>query len=332
MKPVLFIDLKAIMKPGSPSGRKSIDLAQEVIIWLFRIQHTGGYATFLVSGQRNREVKNLIALLSTQGIKLTTIFARQENWQKQMVKISQKHSPAVFIGSEIESCRIAAAHGLSALYFGDSASELPKIDSWKAICEFLLTPPRIATVERHTNETQISMTLNLDGKGVAKIDSGIGFLNHMLDLLCKHAGVDIEAKIRGDLHVDEHHTIEDTAILLGQAFHQALGHKAGIERYGFFLPMDESHCRVAIDFSGRSALTWKVTFSREKIGDMPTELFRHFFKSFSDEARCGLYIKAKGKNEHHKIEAIFKAFGRSVRAAVKRNAGSTEIPSTKGIL
>ena len=205
-------------------------------------------------------------------------------------------------------------------------------DSWEDIYRHLFFPQRIASVIRKTNETKIELFINLDGAGKAKIKSGLGFLDHMLDLLARHSSIDIKAKINGDLHVDEHHTVEDTAIVLGEAIGKALGDKRGIYRYGFLLPMDESHAYAAIDFSGRPELTWKVKFNREFVGEMPTELFYHFFKSFCDHARCTLLVKAKGENEHHKIEAIFKAVARSIKYAVKRDPGSDQIPSTKGAL
>jgi imidazoleglycerol-phosphate dehydratase/histidinol-phosphatase len=204
--------------------------------------------------------------------------------------------------------------------------------SWEDIYRHLFFPQRIASVTRKTNETKIELFINLDGTGNAKIKSGLGFLDHMLDLLARHSSIDMKAKIDGDLHVDEHHTVEDTAIVLGEAINKALGDKRGIDRYGFLLPMDESHAYAAIDFSGRPELTWKVKFNREFVGKMPTELFYHFFKSFCDHARRTLLVKAKGENEHHKIEAIFKAVAKSIKYAVKRDPDSDQIPSTKGAL
>ena len=205
-------------------------------------------------------------------------------------------------------------------------------DSWDEIYNFLKHPPRIQTVERTTKETSIQMVINLDGRGNSKVKSGIGFFDHMLELFAKHSGCDLTVKIKGDLHVDEHHMVEDTAIVLGEAITKALGDKSGIERYGFLLPMDESLAQVAIDFSGRGEFVWKAKFKREKVGEMPTELFCHFFKSFSDSARCNLHIRVKGKNEHHKIEAIFKAFARAIKMAVHRDPESDDIPSSKGVI
>jgi imidazoleglycerol-phosphate dehydratase/histidinol-phosphatase len=191
---------------------------------------------------------------------------------------------------------------------------------------------RIVNHERNTNETKISIELNLDGNGKTEIKTGLSFFDHMLDQLGKHSGADLKIIVKGDLHIDEHHTIEDTAIALGEAFAKALGNKAGINRYGFLLPMDDSLAQVAIDFGGRSWLVWDAKFSREKIGDMPTEMFYHFFKSFSDAAKCNLNIKVEGENEHHKIESIFKAFAKSIKMAIKRDVENMQLPTTKGIL
>jgi imidazoleglycerol-phosphate dehydratase/histidinol-phosphatase len=204
--------------------------------------------------------------------------------------------------------------------------------SWPSIYDFLAQPPRRVQWQRKTQETDVVLDLNLDGKGCYAIETGLGFFNHMLDQLAKHGQLDLNLRVHGDLHIDEHHTVEDTAIALGEAFAKALGDKRGIERYGYFLPMDDCRAQVGLDFGGRPWLVWKAKFKRNRIGDLPTELFYHFFKSFSDAARCNLYIKAKGKNEHHKIEAIFKAFARALKMAVRRDQGNDSLPSTKGIL
>lgn len=204
--------------------------------------------------------------------------------------------------------------------------------SWKDIYAFLKLAQRQFDYERKTNETDIKLKLNLDGTGKSNIDTGIAFFDHMLDQLARHGNMDIELKAKGDLEVDEHHTIEDTAIALGEAFAQALGNKLGIERYGFCLPMDDCLAQVAIDFGGRNWLVWETEFKREMIGKMPTEMFFHFFKSFSDGAKANLNIKAEGTNEHHKIEAIFKAFAKAIKVAVKRDPDKMILPSTKGSL
>ena len=205
-------------------------------------------------------------------------------------------------------------------------------NDWERIYEFLKLADRTASYSRKTNETDIEIELNLDGKGVGTIDTGIAFFDHMLDQIAKHGQMDLKIQVKGDLEVDEHHTIEDTAIALGETFNKALADKLGIERYGFCLPMDDCLAQVAIDFGGRNWLVWEADFKREMIGKMPTEMFIHFFKSFSDGAKCNLNIKAEGANEHHKIEAIFKAFAKAIRMAKKRDVNNLVLPSTKGML
>ena len=205
-------------------------------------------------------------------------------------------------------------------------------NDWEKIYEFLKLENRVAEITRKTNETDIYIKINLDGTGKSDINTGLAFFDHMLDQLARHGQMDLEIKVDGDLEVDEHHTIEDTAIALGELFSKALGNKLGIERYGFALPMDDCLAQVAIDFGGRNWLVWDTEFKREKVGDMPTEMFMHFFKSFTDGAKANLNIKAEGTNEHHKIEAIFKAFAKSIKMAVKRDAEKMVLPSTKGML
>jgi imidazoleglycerol-phosphate dehydratase/histidinol-phosphatase len=205
-------------------------------------------------------------------------------------------------------------------------------NDWESIYKFLKTEDRTGGIIRNTNETKITIQLNLDGTGKSKINTGIAFFDHMLDQLARHGQIDLTIKVDGDLEVDEHHTIEDTAIALGEVFATTLGKKLGIERYGFCLPMDDCLAQVAIDFGGRNWLIWEAEFKREMIGKMPTEMFIHFFKSFSDGAKCNLNIKAEGSNEHHKIEAIFKAFAKAIKMAIKRDVEKMILPSTKGML
>ena len=205
-------------------------------------------------------------------------------------------------------------------------------NSWSEIYEFLKLSNRSGNISRKTNETDISIALNLDGTGKSNIDTGLAFFDHMLDQIARHGQMDLEIKVSGDLEVDEHHTIEDTAIALGTLFNKTLGNKLGIERYGFCLPMDDCLAQVAIDFGGRNWLVWEAEFKREYIGKMPTEMFMHFFKSFTDGAKCNLNIQANGTNEHHKIEAVFKAFAKSIKMAVKRDVHKMILPSTKGML
>lgn len=203
---------------------------------------------------------------------------------------------------------------------------------WQKVYEFLKLGERVAEHRRTTKETDIYIKLNLDGKGDAKISTGVHFFDHMLDQIARHGSIDLEVNVKGDLHIDEHHTIEDTGIALGEVFAEALGNKRGIERYGFCLPMDDCLAQVAIDFGGRNWIVWDAEFKREKIGEMPTEMFFHFFKSFSDASKSNLNIKAEGQNEHHKIEAIFKAFAKAIKMAVRRDANNMVLPSTKGVL
>ena len=227
---------------------------------------------------------------------------------------------------------------LGAGQFNSSIEELRKevvlleSPNWKDIYEYLKSPDRKVQHDRITNETKIKVAINLDGKGVSNISTGLPFFDHMLDQLARHGNIDLAIECKGDLHIDEHHTIEDTGLALGEAIVKALGDKRGIERYGFLLPMDDCLAQVAIDFGGRNWIVWEAEFKREKIGDMPTEMFFHFFKSFSDAAKCNLNIKASGDNEHHKIESIFKAFAKAIKMAVKKDINNDSLPSTKGVL
>ncbi|RAR46915.1 bifunctional histidinol-phosphatase/imidazoleglycerol-phosphate dehydratase HisB [Flavobacterium lacus] len=252
------------------------------------------------------------------------------------------------IGDRLTDVELAKNLGSKAIFINDNTNlgtneisvkreELKSIialetNDWKLIYEYLKLENRTASVYRKTNETEIAITLNLDGTGNSNIRTGLAFFDHMLDQLSRHGQMDLDIQVKGDLQVDEHHTIEDTAIALGEVFAKALGDKLGIERYGFCLPMDDCLAQVAIDFGGRSWLMWQAPFKREKIGDMPTEMFFHFFKSFADGAKANLNIKAEGFNEHHKIEAIFKAFAKAIKAAVKRDSEKMILPSTKGML
>jgi imidazoleglycerol-phosphate dehydratase/histidinol-phosphatase len=204
--------------------------------------------------------------------------------------------------------------------------------NWDGIYETVAAGNRHTTVIRKTGETDIRVEVDLDGNGKGDINTGLGFFDHMLDQIARHSGCNLKITVKGDLHIDEHHVIEDTALALGEAINKALGDKIGIERYGFMLPMDDCLAQVAMDFSGRGWLVWEVSFKREKIGDVPTEMFFHFFKSFCDSARCNLNIKASGENEHHKIEAVFKGFARTLKMAIRKDFNNTQLPSTKGVL
>jgi len=246
------------------------------------------------------------------------------------------------IGDRLTDIELARNLGASGILIGDESrwEEIRKAGlsnwcalispHWDRIAEFLVQRNRFAQVRRTTRETDISVSVSLDGNGAGNVSTGIGFFDHMLDQIARHSGCDISIQATGDLHVDEHHTIEDVALCLGEAIHTALGDMKGIQRYGFSLPMDESKATVLIDFGGRPFFRWKAVFRRERIGECPTEMFQHFFRSFADAARCNLHITATGENEHHKAEAIFKAFARALSMAVKKDPLKDYLPSTKG--
>lgn len=246
------------------------------------------------------------------------------------------------IGDRYTDVELAKNLGCKAIFISDNYEILKEKElteycalqttNWNRITEFLFAGERTATVKRTTKETDILIELNLDGSGKCDIHTGLHFFDHMLEQIGKHSGCDLKIQVKGDLQVDEHHTIEDTAIALGEAFGKALGNKRGIERYGFYLPMDDCLCSVALDFGGRAWLVYDAEFKREYIGDLPTEMILHFFKSFSDAARMNLNIKAEGENEHHKIEGIFKALAKSIKMAIKRDIYQFELPSTKGMI
>jgi len=246
--------------------------------------------------------------------------------EKYMANPEYDIANSYVIGDRESDRQFAENIGCKALILGQNGL------TWDKIAELLFAGERTAEVSRTTKETDIYVSVNLDGKGRCDISTGLGFFDHMLEQIGKHGMIDLTVRTKGDLYVDEHHTIEDTALALGECILKALGDKRGIERYGFCLPMDDCLCSVALDFGGRPWLVWNAEFKREKIGEMPTEMFLHFFKSLSDSARMNLNIKAEGANEHHKIEGIFKAFARSLRMAVKRDIYHYELPSTKGLL
>lgn len=256
-------------------------------------------------------------------------------------------SQSFVIGDRLTDVQLAKNLAAKAIYMkqeeglGSSASEgvealqdvvALETTQWSEIYAFLKAGLRQVSHERNTQETKIKIDLNMDGNGAAAIHTGIAFFDHMLDQIARHGKIDLRIQVEGDLQVDEHHTIEDTGIALGEAFAKALADKRGLERYGFALPMDDAAAKVLIDFGGRSWIVWNASFQREKIGEMPTEMFFHFFKSFSDAAKCNLHIECSGDNEHHKIEAIFKAFAKAIRMAVRRDPFSNHLPSTKGVL
>lgn len=236
------------------------------------------------------------------------------------------------IGDRATDIELATNLNAKGIFIGEkNENAVLSTTNWKDIYTYLQSIPRKATITRTTKETDITVSVNIDGSGQSKLDTGIGFFDHMLEQIAKHGNIDLEISVKGDLEIDEHHTIEDVAITLGETFLNALGSKKGIERYGFLLPMDDCLAQVAIDFGGRPWLVWETEFKREMVGEMPTEMFMHFFKSFSDSAKCNLNIKAEGNNEHHKIEAIFKAFAKAIKMAANKT-NNFSVPSTKGII
>lgn len=363
MKKILFIDRdgtilqepedeqvdsfeKMEFLPGAISNLKKI--ASELDYELVMVTNQNGLGTNSFPEDTFWPVQNkMLSILAGEGVKFSDILidrsfpednlpSRKPGTEMLKKYVNAKYDLAnsYVIGDRKTDVQLAKNLKSKAILISDKKNKEADLatDNWDAIYKFLKYPPRIQIVERTTKETSIKMKMNLDGQGKSKVKSGIGFFDHMLELFAKHSGCDLNVAIKGDLHVDEHHMVEDTAIVLGEAINKALGDKRGIERYGFVLPMDESLAQVAIDFSGRGEFVWKAKFKREKVGEMPTELFYHFFKSFSDSARCNLHIRVKGKNEHHKIEAIFKAFARAIKIAIHRDPKSDGVPSSKGII
>ena len=292
----------------------------------------------------NHLQKKILELLAGEGITFDNILSLPTLQQESYLTGDYDLINSYVIGYQEADIQLAEIIGCKCILLFDcddtNASELHhtrhasvathKWTSWDQIKEFLFAGERQATVQRTTNETDVYIRLNLDGNGVCDISTGIGFFNHMLEQIGKHGGLDLTVKVKGDLNIDEHHTVEDTAIALGEAVCQVLSDKRGIERYGYCLPMDDCLCTLALDFGGRSWLVWDAQFKRERVGDMPTEMFSHFFKSFSDAAKMNLHIKAEGENEHHKAEGIFKAFAKAIKMAVKRDVYKYSLPSTKG--
>ena len=340
-------------------GKISAELDFELIM----VTNQDGLGTALFPEESFQPIHNFILKsLTNEGIHFTKIFIDRSfpadklptrkpgtAMLNEYINNSEYDLPGSFvIGDRITDVQLAKNLGCKAIWLNndpalgqkeinesiESFSSVVALETtqWNIVYEYLKLGQRLISHQRNTNETKISIELNFDGNGITKIDTGLNFFNHMLDQLGRHSGIDLIIKVNGDLHVDEHHTIEDTGIALGEAFHLALGNKKGIERYGFCLPMDDCLAQVAIDFGGRSWLVWKAEFKREKIGDVPTEMFYHFFKSFSDAAKCNLNIQAEGTNEHHKVESIFKAFAKAIKMAIKRDPNNIQLPSTKGVL
>lgn len=367
MKKILFIDRDGTLIK-EPPGTFQVDTLEQlellpgVLRSLYRITSEMDYELVMVSNQDglgtdaypraqfDKVQEKMLQLFRNEGITFAAIhidesFAREKKLTRKpgtgmlssYTDGSCNLQQSYVIGDRLTDMQLAKNLGTGSIFIRNYElleEEQPDFtaNSWEDIYRFLKSGYRYVEERRRTNETDISISLNLDGQGVYDIHSGLRFLDHMLEQLARHGGVDLLLKAKGDLDIDEHHTIEDTGITLGQAVKKALGSKKGIERYGFCLPMDDCLAQVALDFGGRSWLVWDAVFKREKIGDVPTEMFSHFFKSFCDGAGCNLNIKAEGDNEHHKIEAIFKAFAKALKMAVSADPDNTKVPTTKGLL
>jgi len=366
MKKVLFIDRDGTLVIEPPidlqlDSLEKLEFYPEVFTYLSRIAKELDYDLVMVSNQDGLGTKSfpehtfwpaqnkILQAFENEGVIFSEILIDksfpEENkpTRKPRTGMLTKYIDSNYdltnsfvIGDRDSDVELAKNLGAKAIYLSESKDcMLPfalQTTSWKTIYEFLKFGQRKASISRKTKETDIQLSINLDGSGISNIDTGLAFFDHMLEQISKHGLVDLDIKVKGDLYVDEHHTIEDTAIVLGEAFQKAMFDKTGMERYGFLLPMDDCLAQVAIDFGGRAWVEWSAIFKREKIGDVPTEMFFHFFKSFSDSAKCNLNIKCEGTNEHHKIEGIFKAFAKAIKMAVRRDVNNNTFPSTKGIL
>ena len=363
MKKVLFIDRDGTLVIEPPinfqlDSLEKLEFYPKVFQYLARIVTELDYELVMVTNQDGLGTDSfpentfwpaqnkIIQAFENEGIVFSEIvidvsFAEQNlptrkpgiGLLKHYIKGNYDLKNSFVIGDRMTDVQLAENLGCQSIYISSDADEKASLttNSWQEIYKFLSQQQRTATVIRNTNETKIEVELNLDGSGKSSIQTDLGFFDHMLEQIAKHGNMDLNITVKGDLYVDEHHTIEDVGIALGEVFAKALGSKKGIERYGFVLPMDDCLAQVALDFGGRSWLVWDANFTREKIGEMPTEMFSHFFKSFTDGSKSNLNIKCEGENEHHKIESIFKAFARTLKIAVKKD-GSNSIPSTKGIL
>lgn len=365
MKRILFIDRDGtiIEEPSEDFQIDSLEklhFIPKVITSLSRICKHSPYELVMVSNQDGLGTESfpedtfwpahnkMLEVLKNEGIEFKSIhidpsFAHENsNNRKPGTGMLHKYMTGDYdlknsyvIGDRITDVELAHNLGSKSILFGGLKSDDADLcsEDWNEIYNYLVFPERKSLVQRKTNETDIKIKLNLDGTGKSNISTGLNFFDHMLEQISKHGKCDLEIKVKGDLQVDEHHTIEDTALALGEAFTKALGDKKGVSRYGFLLPMDDALAHIAIDFGGRPWIVWDLEFKREKIGDVPTEMFYHFFKSFTDTAKCNLNVKAEGKNEHHIIEAVFKGFAKTIKMAVWRNESELDsIPSTKGSL
>jgi|SRR6478672_12153628 len=353
MKRIIFIDVNALMMESDYN--QGLSFVPAAITTLARLAEDGEFSKILINFSDKKPTtvpllhsqEFLLKILAAEGWEFDEIITVDsiENGEAAIRQICSHYEVSleatVCIGSSpmawtlaellsMQSICLLRNAPVKAVY--KSSSSAKEVYNWQQIYECLKLGSRKIAYQRFTKETQISIQLNLDGNGKSEIKTGLGFFDHMLEQVARHSKCDLIIQVAGDLYTDEHHTIEDTGIALGESFGRALGDKLGLERYGFVLPMDEAAAQVLIDFGGRAELKWNAEFKREKIGDMPTEMFYHFFKSFADGAKSNLHIACNGINEHHKIEAIFKAFARAIRMAIKRDPFSNYLPSTKGIL
>ena len=363
MKKVLFIDRDGTLAIEPPidyqlDSLEKLEYYPGVFQWLSRIAREMDYELVMVTNQDGLGTDSfpedtfwpaqnkVIQAFENEGVEFSEILIDksfpEDNapTRKPRTGLLNKYihgnydlENSYVIGDRATDIELAKNLGSKGVFISDEENDYASLitKSWEGIYNYLKAIPRTATVIRKTKETDIQVTVNLDGSGQNDIATGLGFFDHMLEQISKHGNVDLDVKVAGDLEIDEHHTIEDVAITFGEAFIKALGSKRGIERYGFLLPMDDCLAQVAIDFGGRPWLVWEPEFKREMIGEMPTEMFMHFFKSFSDASKCNLNIKAEGDNEHHKIESIFKAFAKAIKMAVSKT-NNFSIPSTKGSL
>ncbi len=363
MKKVLFIDRDGTLVIEPPidyqlDSLEKLEFYPEVFQWLSKIVRELDYEIVMVTNQDGLGTdsfpeetfwpthQKIINAFRNEGVEFDEVLIDksfpEDNapTRKPRTGLLNKYiygnynmQESYVIGDRKTDIELAENLKANGIYMGEKSvkNAVLSTSKWREIYQFLKSKPRVCKQVRKTNETNITVEINLDGNGVSNISTGLGFFDHMLEQISKHSGMDLLILAEGDLEIDEHHTIEDVAITLGEAFKEALGSKKGIERYGFLLPMDDCLAQVAVDFGGRPWLVWEVNFKREMIGEMPTEMFMHFFKSFSDGSKCNLNIKAEGENEHHKIESIFKAFAKAVKNAIKKT-DNYKIPSTKGTL
>lgn len=363
MKKILFIDRDGTLVVEPPidyqlDSLEKLEFYPGVFRWLSKIYEELDYELVLVTNQDGLGTDSfpeeefwptqnkIISALKNEGIFFSEILIDkslpedQSSNRKPGTGMLQAYihgnydmANSFVIGDRVSDMQLAQNLGSGSIFIGATCTEAVKLstNSWREIYQYLKSIPRTSSIQRTTKETDITVKLNIDGTGIATIQTGLGFFDHMLEQISRHGNMDLDIQVKGDLHVDEHHTIEDLGLALGDAFLQALGTKKALKRYAFLLPMDDSLAQVAIDFGGRPWLVWDAHFKRERIGDMPTEMFQHFFKSFSDTAKCNLNIKVEGSNEHHKIESIFKAFAKCLDEACTLTE-NFKIPSTKEIL